>query len=119
MPINHFMLFGVGLTICLLTFGIQGANAQNVCTALVTPDGFVALRAAPSARAQLIVRMRPGDMVVIERHLDFPSGYVPVRTGPWLRASHYVGEIFPRPGDPEFRKVMKGWVHTRLVDECG
>lgn len=108
-----------GIAAALLMLGAQAAAAQNVCTAKPTPDGFVALRDAPSTKGRLVVRMQPDDMVVIDRHPNYPSGYVPVRSGKWLSASHYRGEVFPEPGTPEFSKVRKGWVHSSLIGECG
>lgn len=109
----------VGISAFVLAIAIQGARAQNVCTAKPTPDGFVALRDAPSVKGRLVVRMVPDDMVVIDRNPKFPTGYVPVRSGQWLSASHYRGEVFPEPGHPEFSKVRKGWVHASLIGECG
>jgi hypothetical protein len=108
-----------GLAILLLALGVQRAGAQNICTAKPTPDGFVALRDAPSMKGRLIVRMLPDDMVVIDRDPGFPSGYMPVRSGQWLSASHFRGKVFPNPGDPAFSKVTKGWVHSSLVGDCG
>lgn len=108
-----------GLAALLLALGAQGALAQNVCTAKPTPDGFVALRDAPTVKGRLIVKMQPDDMVVIDRHPKYPTGYVPVRSGQWLSASHYRGQVFPEPGEPEFSKVRKGWVHSSLIGECG
>lgn len=119
MPIHSNMFAHVRFAALILAFGIQGASAQNVCTAKSTPDGFVALRDAPSVKGRLIVRMMPDDMVVITRDPKFPTGFVPVRSGQWLSASHYRGEVFPEPGQPEFSKVRKGWVHSNLISECG
>jgi hypothetical protein len=119
MNVDRTSVFRAGIAFCMLAISAHGAFAQNVCTAEPTPDGFVALREAPSASARLIVQMHSGDMIVIDRHPSFPTGFVPVRSGQWFRASHYVGNVFPTRGDPEFNNVRRGWVHVRLVGECG
>lgn len=103
-----------GFALVLLALGNQRAAAHNVCSALPTPDGFVALRDKPSTEGRLLVRMVEDDMVVIEKR-----GYEFVRSGQWFKASHYRGKVFPEVTDPEYRKVTKGWVHSRLVGECG
>jgi hypothetical protein len=103
-----------GIALSLLVLGSGSALSHNVCTVKPTPDGFVALRQKPSADGSLIVRMRPGDMVVIEKR-----GYEFVQSGNWWRASHYRGEVFPEPAESEFARVRKGWVNSRLIDDCG
>lgn len=107
-----FLFFTIAF---LALIGAQAAAAQNVCSAIETADGFVALRDRPSAKGRLIVRMRPGDFVVIER-----KGYEWITQGKWYLALHYRGgETFPEPGEAEYRKVKRGWVHESLVGECG
>ena len=98
-----------------LALSAQSSLAQNVCSALPTADGFVALRDRPSPKGKLIERMVPGDFVVVDR-----VGYDWVVSGHWYRVQHYRGvETFPEPSDPEYRKVKRGWVNERYVGECG
>lgn len=119
MPRPQPCLRRLGLATLLLVAASGAAMAQNVCTARATPDGFVALRDSPSAKGKLVVKMVPDDMVVIDRDPRFPSGYVPVQRGQWLKASHFRGEEFPEPGDPGYEKVRRGWVHEKLITDCG
>jgi hypothetical protein len=117
---RHTRIFaGPVLGALMVVLSGQCASAQNVCTVKQTSDGFVALRATPSAQGRLVIKMIPDDMVVIDRHPDYPTGYVPVSSGKWLKASHYRGEVFPEPGDPEYSKVRRGWVHENLINDCG
>ena len=110
----------MALAVCLLASGLQGASAETpytgffVCTVKPTPDGFVALRSGPAAESRMITRITPGQMVVIER-----KGYVAVKSGNWFRVSHHPGTVFPNPGDPEYKNVQKGWVNSRLIEDCG
>jgi hypothetical protein len=110
----------IALAAGLLALGLQGASAETsytgffVCTVKPTSDGFVALRSAPSAASRMITQIIPGQMVVIER-----KGYVAVQSGNWFRVAHHPGAVFPNPGDPEYKNVQKGWVNSRLIEDCG
>ena len=100
--------------------GLHGASAETrytgffVCSVKPTSDGFVALRSGPSAQSRMITRIVPGEMVVIER-----KGSVAIESGNWSRVSHYPGEVFPKPVDPAYKNVRKGWVNSRFIAECG
>lgn len=93
-----------------------GAQAEifSVCSVMPTPDGFVALRDSPSPSGRLIARMHPDEVVIV----DVKGGRL-VRSGGWLRISHYPGAAFPKAGDPEYRRVSRGWAKDKLIDECG
>jgi hypothetical protein len=102
--------------VALALFSASGARGEifSVCSALPTPDGFVALRDSPSLSGRLIARMYPDEIVVID-----VKGHDFVRSGGWLSVSHYPGTTFPRPADPGYAKVRRGWVKEKLVGECG
>ncbi len=114
MPLKRSTRTRAALVLCMLGMGSSSALAHNVCTVKTTSDGFVALRDRPSSGSQMVVRMTPGDMVVIDK-----KGYELVASGNWWRASHYQGQVFPKPGDPEFRNVRRGWVNSRFIIDCG
>jgi hypothetical protein len=103
-----------------LALGLHGASAETpytgffVCSVKPTSDGFVALRSGPSAESRMITRIIPGHMVVIER-----KGYAAIESGNWSLVSHYTGEVFPKPEDPAYKNVRKGWVNSRFIAECG
>jgi hypothetical protein len=109
----NFMPLAAGVALALSASGAQ-AEVFSVCSVMPTPDGFVALRDNPSPAGGLIARMHAGEIAVI----DVKGGRF-VQSGGWLKISHYPGEVFPNPGDPEYRKVKRGWVKSKLVDECG
>lgn len=109
---NALKAGGVALLLCFAT----GAKAEifSACSVMPTPDGFVALRDAPSPSGRLIAKMHPGEIVVI----DVKDGKL-VRVNGFARVSHYPGEAMPLPGEKEFAKVQRGWAKDKLVDECG
>jgi len=120
MPPRVRSLSWAALAACVLTPGLCGASTETrytgffVCSVKPTSDGFVALRSGPSAQSRMITRIVPGEMVVIER-----KGYVAIESGNWSRVSQYPGEVFPKPGDPAYKNVRRGWVNSRFIAECG
>lgn len=82
------------------------AAAAEFCRIPRTPDGFVALRAAPSASAKLLVRMRRDDEVQI---VGDPQGA-------WQQVFHW-------PGDSRLEKGYEthrtGYVARRFLRDCG
>ena len=84
------------------------AAATLFCTVLASPDGFVALRAAPSRHARLIARMQPGDDVQAlegKRHA-------------WEEVYHWHGLDRLDPANRGDRR--HGWAWSRYIsDECG
>jgi hypothetical protein len=95
------------LPICWLATQTHAA-ATLFCTVLKSPDGFVALRAAPSPRARLIARMHPGDEV---------QALEGIRHG-WQEVYHWHGlDRF----DPAKRGDRRhGWAWSRYIsEECG
>jgi hypothetical protein len=99
-------------------FAATGARAEifNACGIKPTKDGFAALRDKPSPTARLVTRMKAGEVLVID--LNKKKDGV-VKSGKWFRVAHYHGEAMPNPGDPGYKDVNRGWVHTDLVDDCG
>lgn len=91
----------------LLLAAALPAHATVFCGIAPTADGFVALRAGPSASARLLARMRVGDEVMIG--LD--------RVGPWVAVRWWPGDSRLVRG---FHTGRRGWVHGALLDEvCG
>lgn len=84
------------------------ASATLFCNVRSSADGFVALRAAPDAKAKLIGRMTANDEVMIGLR----------KKGQWVEVNWYRGEERHTKG---FGAVSgRGWVHTKLIeDECG
>lgn len=94
--------------------GVARAEVFNVCEIRQTADGWVALRSTPSVSGQIVARMVPGHVLVLDR-----TGNTLVMRGKWFRAAYYPGEAMPNPGDPGHDKIRKGWVHTSVVGDCG
>lgn len=90
----------------------SAAGATLYCDIKETPDGFVALRAGPSASFEMIEKMRPGDEILLGQG----------KAGKWIEATFWRGGRFatgPNPvGDPA---TAKGWMHEDLIadDSCG
>lgn len=86
---------------------VHPAGATTYCTVRHTADGFVALRAAPDAASRLIVRMRPGEEVLLAEG----------RQGAWQRA--YLMRRNSRGEDGGFERTNPlGWVHAALIRDC-
>ncbi len=85
------------------------ARAQMVqCQLAVTPQGFVALRAAPRTDARLVARLHRGDEVaVVNDHR---------RVAGWSEVDAWRGPI---PYDRSTAGgVRHGWVRTRFLVDC-
>jgi hypothetical protein len=91
-----------------------GATAA-VCSIRQTPDGFAALRQAPSRDSRLIRRMPAGHAVAM--HHAAPGR--PARQGGWVRVTHWADGELQAPGDAGFATGRSGWVHQGLLDDCG
>jgi hypothetical protein len=88
---------------CLTT---QSAGAGVYCNAGETRDGFVALRAAPSAAAPILQRMKPGDEVS-----PFED-----RAGGWRRAEWWRGGVDQRGRSRDRPGDARGFVSESRVD---
>jgi len=111
------VLKGMGLAIALTLAGTAPARAGigNACEVKETKDGFVAVRAAPNPKGALVSKATPGQ--IVEVVVD--SKQNPVARGRWWRVRHYPGEAMPLPGEPEFKDIREGWMHSALIDGCG
>lgn len=98
--------FGASLSMLI---AVAPGYAAHVCDVQRTPDGFVALRAGPSPDARLLARMRPGHMV----HGDGRHA------GNWSAVTYWSDGQVPIETDPRFREGLRGWVHSRLIGDCG
>lgn len=105
------LAIGTGIILGAL-FSAGSARATEFCDIRKTPDGFMALRAQPNAKGKLIVRMKPGDEVMLNNIVSEKNGCT--------RVYWWKGE---RPADGIARSIGKakqGWVNSRLLgDECG
>ncbi len=84
------------------------AEATSFCNLRKTSDGFVALRAGPSADSRMVGRMRSTDEVMLGEG----------EQGQWIEVTWWRGNDRLTKG---FEKSAgKGWVNRRLVsEECG
>lgn len=80
-------------------------QAPVYCFVKQTPDGFVALRAGPDPRQRMIIRMRPGEELLIEGPVE----------GEWRRV-----HLMRRTGrdDGYFGPGRAGWMHSRYIERC-
>jgi hypothetical protein len=83
------------------------AHATEFCLVRTTPDGFAALRAAPSPKAKLLARMRAGEEAQLAQGVE----------GPWREVIYWRGDDRLTKGYGAH--FAKGWVHSRLLEDCG
>jgi len=102
------------LRLAMLTVGCaaflgcaSGASATSFCNVLKSPDGFVALRAAPDIKARIVARMKEDDEVQL---LDG-------RKGQWREVLHWHGD--QRLQDATRGNTRRGWMSARYMSECG
>ena len=110
------------ITLCLLLASYSAllpvapqALATDFCIVQESADGYVALRATPSANGDLLVRAKPGEAVVIQKTTDGDQ----IVSGQWLRVMHFPDAVVPQKTDPTFERGRIGWMHKRFVNECG
>lgn len=101
------MTFRSGFLWPAVLFGLMASavpgHATAFCAVLPTSDGFVALRDAPSASARRLWRLKPGDMVQIDRTRPAKKGWA---------------AVIYRSKDQKIQHT--GWVSDRLIEkECG
>ncbi len=106
----------IAAALLVMTMAALPARATTlVCEVLQTSDGFAALRAAPSADARLIARMKTGHNVQMRPD---NRGEV-IRSGSWTQVLYWPdGELY-LPSQPEYRTARTGWVASRLIGDCG
>lgn len=88
------------------------ANASVYCETAGTADGFVALRAGPSAGSEMLEKMVPGD----EIRLGIGQ------KGRWIEVTFWRGGRFQSEDQKEEGpSTATGWMHRSLVapDSCG
>lgn len=101
MTVNSGLL--VLATIVGLVAGATSAEATAFCEVRKTSDGFVALRDAPNANGKRLWRLKPGEMVQIDRTRPDKKGWV---------------AVIYRSEDQKIQH--SGWVADRLIEkECG
>lgn len=105
----------LGLAVTLAAGSQAQAGIGNACEVKETPDGFVAIRARPSAKAPLVAKATPGH--IVEVTVDKAGN--PRAAGIWWHVRHFPGEAMPNPSDAAFGQVKSGWMHSKLIDGCG
>ena len=91
------------------------ASASDVCVVQQSADDYVALRATPSAKGNILVRAKAGDGVVIQQN-DKGDQIV---NGSWLRVLRFPGSVIQQKTDPAYKAGTVGWMHKRYVNDCG
>lgn len=94
------ILAGIGVVT-----SVAPASATGFCNLRTSPDGFVALRAAPSPQARLIARMKPGDEVLVGLR----------QQGRWVEVTWWRGQDRHVKGYHHI--AGKGWANTRWIQE--
>jgi hypothetical protein len=106
----------LGLAAALMAgalFGAGSARATEFCDIKQTPDGFIALRERPDARAKLVARMRAGDEVMLNNIVAQKNGWTRVY---WWKRGRFQGQTVKGIESAD----AQGWVNSRLLgDECG
>jgi hypothetical protein len=84
------------------------------CAVERTSDGFVALRNGPSARHQMIARMRPQELVNTMDEVTEDR----VISGNWIRVTWYAGTRRTAFSIPDMSRLTGrvGWVHYGLIN---
>ena len=108
-------LWGMPVIVATLLLAPCSAFATDVCAVGKGADGYVALRATPSAQGALISRAREGDAVLIEKRNTGEA----IESGSWWRVFHYPDSVVPPQTDPAYKKGRRGWMHKRYVVDCG
>ena len=83
------------------------AFATQFCMIAKTRDGFVALRDNPSPSGKILARMGPDDEV------QLADG----RKGDWQRVIYWKGDDRLKRGYD--KHTATGWVHRKLISDCG
>ena len=91
------------------------ASASDVCVVQQSADGYVALRATPSTRGDILARTKKGDGVVIQLN-DTGDQIV---NGSWLRVLHFPDSVVHQKTDLAHKAGTVGWMHKRYVNDCG
>jgi hypothetical protein len=96
-------LFLTGIAALFLATGAAHATADGCAVVLRTPDGFLSLREAPSMKAKIIARLKPGEIIDVT-DLSCPGFSDCDNKGGWTHVS----------GVPRLNGT-NGWVGTRFI----
>jgi hypothetical protein len=107
---------GVAVLAILLAIATPDrALATYVCTVQPSPDGFVALRAKPSADGEILAKGKEGEALVIQQRANGDW----IEDGSWVQVFHFPGEVIPEKEAPDYNLGRVGWMHRRYVSDCG
>jgi hypothetical protein len=91
-----------GIAALLLATGAAHATLDGCAVVLRTPDGFLNLRAAPTMKARVVARLKPGE-ILYDTSAGYTKGWMHItdvnRPGP--RISGWAGRRFVIPIDCE------------------
>ena len=102
----------VAVITALLLLPAARAAATAFCEIRQTHDGFVALRTGPSARSEMLEKMRPGDEILLGQE----------RVGKWVEVIFWRGGRFASGRNPDGDPATaRGWMREDLIaeDSCG
>jgi hypothetical protein len=94
--------FIAGIAALFLATGAAHATVDSCAVVLRTPDGFLTLRKAPSVKAKIIARLKPGDIL-----LGFESLNATAVGDKWAH-------VLSVPQVPRL-KNESGWVRARFI----
>ena len=96
-----------GLLATFMACAAMPAQATEFCLIKKTTDGFAALRASPSLNAKLLARMKNGEEVQLAMG----------EKGRWREVIYWRGD--ERLSKGYAHHTAKGWVDSRLLEDCG
>jgi len=113
---KHLAIAALALALALATTAAH-ATADGCAVVRKTPDGFLSLRQAPTAKALEIAKLKPGWHLSIDSATCETSGKISICGG--NKWTHVTG-VWPLDGVDCGNTCTRGWVATRYVKfvEC-
>ena len=103
---KHILLAAAAFAL-IAAAAVAPAQATLYCQVVKTGDGFAALRAAPEPSARQVARMKTGAEVFLVQ--EKRNGWEKVRFWP----------ANDRITKGTTARTMTGWVHGKLIEDCG
>ena len=113
---KHLAIAALALALALATTAAH-ATADGCAVVRKTPDGFLSLRQAPTAKALAIAKLKPGWPLSVDSATCETSGKISICGG--NKWTHVTG-VWPLDGVDCGNTCTRGWVATRYVKfvEC-